>query len=289
MRAVYDLAHCPASFDVGSFLMDVERERIARGEDDIELDVLPGPQGGFRGDNLSLWPHSIAERQRLLDNVVVPMCLMLPSVRDGVLVRSDRPESLRGVFGHGAYSMHFRKFVEAYAKGIRPLRPAGTIPVSGTLITITLREGEHWPERNSNLLEWTIAASWLRERGHRVVFVRDTCNADVPLPHNDAVPEASKELHTRGALYRAAACNFFVNNGPAWLAMACDAPVLMLKPTCEELGGCYGSQWFKACGVEPGSQFPNAPAHQRIVWEEDTAENIVGAFEVFMGEQRAAA
>lgn len=291
MRTVFDLSRCPASFDVVSFLMSVEQERLAQGAETVDIAVLPGPQGGFRADNFNVWPHTIEERRGLLDNIVMPMLRMLPAGRN-VRIEPDRSKGV-GAFGFDTYSMHFKKFVEAYSHGIRPLAPPQTVGVPAydrhPLVTITLRECEHWPERNSNLPRWIAAADIIRGAGYRVFFIRDTRRANDPIAGHDILPGASIDLDVRASVYRAAACNLGVSNGPMWFAIACNAPVLLLKPTCEQLGGCYGSGWFKACGIEPGGQLPFSSPHHRIAWEEDTAGNIVRAFEAFMGEQRVAA
>lgn len=274
MRAYYDLSCCPPSFDVVSFLMWVEQQRIARGEDEIEIDILPGPVGGFRHD--TLWPYGIPARVGLRDKVAVPMCRMLPSVRR-VTVRDDRPSAVSGSIGHGIYAMHFRQFVAAMAEGIRPLVPRTQIPIDAQRITITLRESEHWSERNSNVAEWIEAAGRMARRGFNVVFVRDTRFAGEEIPGHSIDPAAALDLDYRGAMYRASGCNLFVSNGPAWFSMACDAPTIIVKPANEALGRCYGSEWFRSCGVPVGGQMAGAPGYQRLVWADDTADVIEAA------------
>lgn len=268
VKAYYDLSRCPPTFDVVSFLM---RIAAVAGADAVEIGILPGPVGGFRDDNL--WPHSIAERVHMRDHVAVPMCRMLPGAT--VTLYSERP-AVSG-FGVGEYSMDMRFFVEAMAQGVRPLRPAADRPKRPDLITITLRECAHWSPRNSNLPEWIGAARAMRAAGLDVVFVRDTLFADSPVEDFATDPQASRDLDARGALYRSAKCNLFVNNGPAAFAMACDAPVVMLKPTCESLGGCYSAARYQAIGVPPGGQMPGSPPHQRMVWREDTVGEILNA------------
>ena len=59
----------------------------------------------------------------------------------------------------------------------------------------------------------------------------------------------------------------------------------MLKPNCEALGCPYNAAWFAECGIEPGGQYPNTPAHHRFVWQPDTRDAIVSAFDDFMGDQ----
>ncbi len=279
MQAFYDLKRCPPSFDIVSFAMRAELERIRRGDASIEMHILPGPVGGFRADNL--WPPTIAEREHMRENVVVPMLWMLPSVGD-VTTHTARPLQASHLdFGFDEYSMHFSHFVAAMAQGVRPLRPS-ELPRNRKLITITLREAVHWPERNSHFSQWLVVARCLELEGLEVVFVRDTHCADWPIDGHACDPEASRSLDRRGALYRSAACNLFVSNGPAWFAIACDAPALVFRPACEALGACYGNDFWKSCGVKPGLQIPGTPAHQHLFWCEDNAADVLAATRDFM-------
>jgi hypothetical protein len=92
-------------------------------------------------------------------------------------------------------------------------------------------------------------------------------------------------LEFRANLYRSAECNLFVSNGPAWFALALDAPVLMLKPTVEGLMSTCSASYFRDCGLPEGGQIPGSPAYQRIVWAPDTRANIVAAFDAYMAEK----
>jgi hypothetical protein len=67
----------------------------------------------------------------------------------------------------------------------------------------------------------------------------------------------------------------FVSNGPAGFAMAIDAPMLMLKPTCDKLGWSFSEAFYVHNGIKI---LPGNPKHQRMVFEEDTAANIIKAF-----------
>jgi hypothetical protein len=271
-RACYDLAHNPPTYDAVAFIVQVA-ERF--GAEPVHIDITPGPIEGFRNDNL--WPRGGDARVALLMNIVVPLFEMLPSVT--IAASHDRSG-----FGAHTYTIPWKHFVRCMGKGIRPLRPR-RMERHRDLVTITLREAAHTPERNSNLPEWLAAARAIEAAGYRVVFIRDTMHADDPLPGFHSAPFASHNLSARAILYGSAACNMFVSNGPAWLAMACDAPALVLRPNCEELGRPYNNAWFIECGLQPGGQYPNSPAHHRFVWQRDTRDAIVSAFDDFMGDQ----
>jgi hypothetical protein len=79
-----------------------------------------------------------------------------------------------------------------------------------------------------------------------------------------------------------AACNMFVSNGPAWFAMALNAPVLMLKPVVHG-SHVFSSRYLAAAGIPEGQSVPGAPRNQRIVWADDTEANILDTFDAFAG------
>jgi hypothetical protein len=141
---------------------------------------------------------------------------------------------------------------------------------------MTLRESEHWPTRNSRRSEWILAAWKIKRLGYPVVIVRDTLHADQPLPGIETAPHASRNLEARAVLYRSAAVNMFVSNGPAWFALAIDAPAIILRPATD------GANPKSSTGAlrnryKLGNGLPNAPAYQRLIWQDDTTENIVNA------------
>ncbi len=284
--AYYDLAVSPPTYDIVAFLLAIERERLKRKEDHVILTVLPGPVGGFRRDNL--WPYNVEERRRMLDKVALPMCRMLPNTT--VQVTGDRPNYQDIRFANGQpigflSNLYGTKlFVECIQQGIRPLRVSDYL-IDPELVTITLREAEHWPSRNSNVSEWSKAAREISKLGYRVVIVRDTLCAELPLEDLETANFISYDLKARASLYRSSVCNLFVNNGPAWFAMALDAPVLMLKPVVDGVMNTCSTRFFESCGIKRGCSITGAPEYQQIVWEDDTVDNIMRAFQEYMNRR----
>lgn len=287
LTAYYDLARNPPTYDFVTFLMRVEALRLASGDKDVEIMVLPGPDEGFRLDNL--WPRGGEARRKLLNNIVVPMAALLPACCR-VTVHDDRPHAVSNSFGHNEYTIPFRNFTVAYGKGIRPLRSPDRPQREPDLVTITLRESEHWAFRNSHVQEWLRAAIALADLGYRVIIVRDTAKVCVPLEPLEGRgfvtdPEASMSMLARARLYSRAAVNFFVSNGPAWLALALDVPAVIFRPTAD-----HGPHFFReVAGVQRGGQMPNAPPYQRLVWKDETAERVVEECRTMLGEAKVAA
>lgn len=275
LTACYDLARSPPTYDFVSFLLFVECERRRRGIDQVKVVFLPGPDGGFRRDRL--WPHSVKERDALLRDLVMPMCGLLPGCV-GATRAEIHPDSGPSI-GSGEAHYGLKVFVDAMRE-IGPILRAPSIMPRERLVTITLRECEHWPERNSNIKEWVVAAHTIKDMGFEVVFVRDTLHADKPIGDLCIDPAASRDVFVRAALYSQAYCNLSVSNGPAWLAMALGVPLIMFRPVDDKSGNrCARSEYFQSCGIPRGGQVPGAGPMQKLVWAPDDCDQIVMAFE----------
>jgi hypothetical protein len=150
-------------------------------------------------------------------------------------------------------------------------------------VTITLRETDFWPHRNSNVMAWLRFGSKLAMNGEDVLVVRDTAKAFEPLPGFRTCPEASIDLLYRAQLYASAKANLFVANGPAHIAMFLDVPYLIFNGNTQPEGHPYytdtPSFWRDKVGVEVGGQWPWAGERQRMVWAKDDLENIERAWE----------
>jgi hypothetical protein len=281
MRACYDLARSPPTYDVTAFLCQVEMNRRQLGDDRVDIEFAPGPIGGFRQDKL--WPPSVDQRERLLWNIAVPMCRLLPACSS---VRVLKERAAEACFGDRDILHMLRHQVQAFEQGIRPLRPIVPVARTNNLVTITLREAEHWSERNSNVDEWIVAAEEIEQRGYEVVFVRDTVRADSGISGFGCNAHASHSVHARAELYASAFVNLGVSNGPLWMAMALDAGVIMLRPVNDKLGATHSAAYFVSSGIPAQGQIPGAPSWQRLVWVQDRASEIVSAFDEYVADSR---
>lgn len=284
MIACYDLARCPPTYDAVAFLALAELERLRRQEPRLDIFILPGPADGFRRD--SLWPYTVEERIHLRDNVLIPLCRLLPSA-SSVGTGDTRWLTQMGKehWGYNEYHIGLPVIVSALKQGSRPLRAQFPSPVfpGPKLVTFTLREAEHYPLRNSHTPEWVAAADILVRKGLDVCFVRDTAWASKHITGHNNAQYAPHRIDDRARLYSRAALNVGISNGPMWMSIFMDAPTLMLRPTTNEAGGCYDDTFYSRYGIRRGDQLPTSPPHQRLVWEEDTCENIVRAVEDMLG------
>lgn len=272
LLTTYDLSVSPPTYDFVGFLLAAEMERLRTSFDSINLAILPGPAGGFRKDPLP--PFTIAGRVAMLNRIVVPMAALLPSVKEcSVRLQRDR----KG-FGFEKRLYGFPQMLAAARANVYPLRALPSPRERGRYVTITLREADYWPNRNSNIAEWLVTARWLRQRGHRVIFVRDTAMADEGLEDFETDRLASLFMDARAILYAGAELNLFVNNGPAWVAMFLGAPCLIFKMTAPD-SGVANDKAFQQWGFSRGSVWPNAKPRQRIVWTDDDSASVIAAIE----------
>jgi len=274
LTACYDLEFSPPTYDFVGFLVAAEQERIDRDFDALDIAIIPGSAHGFRVDGLP--PRLVEDRIRMRDEIVVPMALLLPSVRK-VMVRADRslPEGETTCYGGSRYGTDI--MVRMWRANCFPLRaPPEENARPLRYVTITLREAPYHPTRNSNITEWLAVADWLQRQGIAVIIVRDAAMATVEIPFHAVCAGASYDLTTRAQLYAGAALNLFVNNGPAWMCVFMGAPALICKMVSPD-APCVDPGFFAQVGLPVGSQIPNAKPMQRILWENDTAANIIPA------------
>ena len=72
----YDLSVSPPCYDFFEFMQTAELHRKRYSLDGIYFIFVPGPKAGFRDDSL---PRTIPQRYKLMRNVVIPACWLLPS------------------------------------------------------------------------------------------------------------------------------------------------------------------------------------------------------------------
>lgn len=284
LLGVFDLETWQPTYTTMCLLMELEvANRALPHREEIEIEFNPGTIKGFGRHHR--WPNQHAEKVQCLNNIALPMCHMLPWVTSVKVLKERRERPAHAIGTPNNYDWTF--FMDAYRKGIRPLRYYVDPHRKGPrLITITLREcGKvHWEARDSKVGEWCAAATELVRAGYEVVVVRDTRFANVPLRQLTIAPHASTHLAYRAELYNRAALNLFVNNGPAWLSMAMDLPTILFRPTCDGAGKSHSTVSSAGHGVIKDQQIEGAPPHQRLCWKDDKADNILEAVASFMRE-----
>jgi hypothetical protein len=99
---------------------------------------------------------------------------------------------------------------------------------------------------------------------------------DVPF---EVCLDAALNIDRRLALYSAAMLNAGVNSGPlgfCWYSQSLPYLTLRMQDSSQRE---TTTEYFVLCGLTPGCQYPWATLLQRLVWQDDTEENLLAAFE----------
>lgn len=282
--ACYNAALGPLSYDAVVWLMIQEMRRIREGGPaPLKVCFFFGRDGktGLQA----------TRRHQMFANVIRPALALIGAVEDEAAVHGFRSDTytvktlVNNVreLGEKTPVLHAPPAAQDYVRKFL----GGRFPV-----TITLRESDYWPHRNSNLDAWLrFAHDLVWHHGEEVIFVRDTMKAHEPIEGFNTFPLAAIDLHVRCALYEQAKANLFVSNGPASLASFGTRPwlqFLQLNSDGHPYKADTPSFLRQHMAMEPGDQYPWSAPDQRIVYAADEYENIVAAWRE-LGELRAAA
>lgn len=270
------------SFDFTNWLIEREMERIAEGAPaPLKVGFWFGRDGKVR--------LSSAYRRRMFENVMRPMLAFVDAVESPEAAQIGRANEFYCTRNICARIKRGEKLPRMWA----PDEAVSRMERYEGCVTITLREADEWPHRNSNVEAWLKFANDLKAKGERVVFVRDTAKAyEPPIDGFEDCPAASTDLHMRGALYQLAKMNFFVANGPIMLAVYGHVNYrvfLNLQPDGHAYMADTPRFWREKNGVEPGGQFPWVLPNQLIVWSEDRYEAISASWEDSARREQSAA
>jgi hypothetical protein len=263
---LYNCARGSMNFDFIVALVDAEMRRIReRMPAPLKVHFWFGRDGktGFQSEG----------RRRFFDNVMRPALKLVGAVEDSAAAEGKCKEF---------YLPKDIVLATALGEQVPRLRhPNKTVHLAPNTVTITLRECDEWPHRNSNLGAWLMFAEDLQKQGFSPLFVRDTAKAFEPLDSFATAPQASIDILERCALYEAASANLFVANGPCTLALFGSRPWLTFIEIFPD-GHRYECNtpkfWREGQGIEVGSQFPWCSPLQRIVWKKDDYDTIVAAW-----------
>lgn len=279
ITACYDLNESPPTYDFFTFLAEAEKFRRARGADRIDLVFQPGLESGFRADGL---PPDLIERRSMLQRVCVAGARLLPTISDVVCfgqrtnIKADFPvgyDPFRPVSHYGAaYQVNGLQCLRATDAARREVKRL----VTEHYTTITVREAEYWPERNSDYKAWSRAARWLQFNGHNPVIIPDT-HGSMTLHPGYEMTQAAWDIDLRMALYEGAALNLGVANGPMSLCMLAEKapPYIIFGVGCEK-GTANTKDFLASHGLHDGESFSK---NGWTIWAKDTPENVILALE----------
>lgn len=306
----YDLAVSPPTYDFLPFLQLSELHRRRYELDNICFVFVPGPKDGFRDDTQH--PRSISERYAWMRNIVMLACYLLESCKQiiwlksrdeaiyflkrsksNVFPRSYSLDSPVGDYSHrGIIAAYIRgekiatiKETPEYTRMVESYLAGRVIPQK--LITVTIRDVDDSPARNTNYSEWRTFLQQLDPQKYKVIIIPDTSKvwqANNVLSDFEHCELASINLLFRTALYRQAYLNMTVNTGPIDLAYFSQSPFLVFKPTTKDAISTTSEFWLQWLGLEVGDQYPCAQQNQIVVWQDDTAEYLEEEFYRFVSK-----
>lgn len=160
---------------------------------------------------------------------------------------------------------------------------------SKRVISITLREYEDQSQRNSSLEEWAKFLDKLDKEKYLPVIIRDTYQSSLLLTDQLAkyptLPLASIDVHIRVALYDRAFLNMAKTNGAFYLCNFIPDCRSITFIEVDETNPTMSSETWLKSGYEPGSDaFLRDNRYQKIVWDNDTYENIQAAFDQLIAD-----
>lgn len=304
LRAFYDLARAPVSFDVFTFLYLAEIERINRKLSALDLIIIANSGDGFRHDAS---PMPLETKHWRLRHILLSAGNLLPSCRRTLYcpTREDAHhyfDDTQPVFPAGYsveeptadYSDTAILLAMYSGQNLGTLRApkSASDKISQWLqshtgnrypVVITLRNDRIHPLRNSNLEAWSQFASSLDQQRFCPIFVRDTADVFDAVTSNLSnflmCDMAAIDIELRLALYEAAYLNLFVDSGPAALCMLDDATRCIRFKAIADYNPHAGLNHFQWRGYEPGMQWAHCTSFQKTVWEDDKFDVIRNEFE----------
>lgn len=263
MKVVYDLSKSPVTYDFLQFLVNAERRRLELGESWVDVAFVFGERQHSARD----MEFSRERKAWRMHNLLVPLCRLLPSVRNYGVEQEGTQDigyALAGPLGG--------KYLQATPAAKQLISMwASAWP---KFVTITIRESDFQTKRNSQIAEWVKVAQWLETEGYKAIFVPDTerlCSSATPLPVEYPVcQQAALSPDLRLALYERATLNLFTSGGPFGLALWSGSPFYLCKAVVPGIESCSPAVMEKL-GYLDGFQ---PSEYQRFSWKDDRFEDI---------------
>ena len=267
MEVTYDLSRSPVTFDFLNFLVRAERLRLERGAESLSVNIKLGERIQSIRDRDFSWER----KQYRVSALLAQLPWLLPSV-SAVTIGGDGVQEV-GYEQATEYVPVFKAPDSAMAAVSEYVR------VGKPYVTITIRDSDFQPERNSNAAEWLKVADWLAECGYAVIFVPDTeaMVAGRPLDTGDHMvyEAAAFNQALRLALYEHAMLNCFTSGGPMMLSMWAKSPTFICKLKVDGVHSC-SEEVLNSVGMAPDAR---PDRFQWLSWCDDTKDNITPLLE----------
>ena len=297
---IYDLEIAPITFNIIEYLayidyLSKERkgfvivfipklDRAYKYESDYEKIVDESNQN-WRVDNILYAVARLHPRCKgiylLPDRTEIKQFLrgkeVFPSLYDGLNLRYyDTREYFKTMTKPGLWtpispSKQGMRYIDQYVESKR---------IKQKIVTITIRNYEYDPARNSNAKEWAKFTDYLLEKSYYPLIIPDAENVfsdDFPKHRDYLFREGCWNFGIRLAMYKKAYLNIGVANGPICVLLhSTDARVLIMNSSPKD--SIVSSPELNANNVRPYEQWDFLTPSQRLSFVPDTFENIVLEF-----------
>jgi tetratricopeptide (TPR) repeat protein len=315
LYAFYDLGVSPLTFNIFHFLVlaEIQRKRLKLGR--FHVVFVPGAQDSFGHlmENDSYLGQSGQDWR--LQNLLFPATRLFPSCVGATICGSREeacnlqksvvnfsfPERYRvdiaftALLATRQYTMLqvvrvFQEFgatafiratdqASTYVRNWIAARSRGRQAVS-----LTLRQQDYHPGRNSNLEAWARFGHWLQDQGFMPIIVRDSETLYLPTP--DALtglpemPEAAINVDIRAALNEVNYASLQTGSGTNALLYHSDRTrYAILRIIVDEHHASSREHFELSNGLKAGEQLPWSHPWQRFEYIEDSFDNLKASFE----------
>lgn len=301
----YDLDILPITFDISWILCLAEVCRQHLHLPSLKVIFVPGNFEGMRQENpeYDLIINSELRHWRKR-NILISMLALLPSCKSFTYCANRKEaEIIRSKFAHYvcpfSYQTLFPTSIQAndlYNLSSPDVMALRATPASLTyikkwlnsktkdkkIITITLRQYDYMPKRNSNITAWENFTKKIDSSLYYIIIVPDTeASLQLPSPAFDALTyciEACWNIELRMALYESSFLNLGINNGPfalCWLNKMCR--YIMFKIHTEAVTQT-NRETFEKLGLPFGSAPKFLTTFQKWVWKDDNEAVLLEEF-----------
>lgn len=312
MLAVYDLNAGPLTYDFVQFLVLAERFRQASGKPHLRLVIVPGEHDGFRNFSQRDRFLSTASKEWRLRQLVMRAAHLLPALAGITRFRSREnaaawlgkalPDCIfpPGFDSAAPVAPYHLAFVMQFASQGAEIRTLAAPPITSALVrrllreiagerpvvTITMRQSEFQPARNSRLDQWLRFAESCERRGLFPLFIPDTeallAGRITEFGGFASLPLAALSLPVRAAVYQEAWHNMLANGGPYTLCIYNPRARFSMFKLLVPGVVTASAEYHAGQGLMPDTQLPFAGPLQRLVWEDDSAEALEREIETVM-------
>lgn len=302
LRVFYDLDISPITFDF-CWTVAVANYKCEMLNTTAHFIIVPGSKTGVRAEDEDYEKIVNGEaRKWRISNVLLPLTTMAPRIK-GFTYCSDREEAKRYSVDSqerqpNLYSVNLpttNTFFQELKSGI-DLRCFTAQPHAlkfvakwiydhigdKKLITVTMRDYDYLPARNTDIPEWNKFLSDLDRDKYAVVIIPDITKAwteyNYPFEKVFHFIPAAWNVDIRMAIYQSAYLNLGPNSGPmclCWLSKNCK--YITFKHKTKDVAST-SDEFHKWLGFTPGESLPFASDFQKWVWEADTADVLTYEF-----------